>query len=154
MWISVLPFTASAQETTKPLVTPNNVSVTPGQVERLNPGDNYSFKLVFSPAPDGYRGGSIGAIFERIGGPAVARYTGDVTGSDPDRTASTDTKLEDRKASYNLKLTVTDKMELGKWKLSSVSLGRYAKVIPFSGDYTFEIPDFRSFKASFGQAKT
>jgi len=114
--------------------TPSAVSVTSGESPKLMPGQSFQFQLRFNIAPQGYGGGKISYRFEDV---AYLGRSGE--GSDSQEGGSVD--LHDGQAIYSLSLRVTESMDKGKWKLTSVQIGKAVmKDIPVTDNVVFDIP--------------
>jgi len=135
----ILCLALAAQEAGVPLVTPSTVSVVTVKCKEVRPGDKCIFQLHFDPAPDGYRGGSVGAVFEKVGGASSSVRIG----PEPEALqAGANANLQDREAFYKLELTIDPLMSPGKWKLVKVFIGRSSRTtFNISEDVSFDVLD-------------
>jgi hypothetical protein len=140
-FLTTLCLATATQETEAQIVKPTKVSVTAPESESLVPGDYLQFQLQFYPAPQHYGGGRITVRFEKVDGPSSDLTTLRVPLSS---VAEIPTDLIDDVGSYHLQLSIAEWMSPGKWVLKQVSLGQSdPKLIPFSEDVSFNIPDLR-----------
>lgn len=115
--------------------TPSAVSVTSEESPKLMPGKSFQFQLRFNIAPQGYGGGTISYRFQDVAD------SGSINGDTSESQKSGSMDLQDGQAIYTISLPITETMDKGEWKLTSVQIGKAVmKDISITDNVVFDIP--------------
>lgn len=137
---SVVAVMLQAQNGGNVLTIPKEASATAQPEQSLLPGQQFRFQLNFTPAPNGYHGGSVGYFFRKVG--AKQPPNSPVPGQPPPDPVITGggVPLEDGVSSYNGKVEVTEWMPPGTWELGEVFVGNDVPIpVPLKDKITFEV---------------